>query len=74
MNKRTKLTLVIGAVAAVVSAIVLIIVFWDKLLNKCRKDTWEDEFLPEDEPEEEAVTYPAEELADFADLNTPEAE
>ena len=35
MNKRTKLTILIGAVAAVVSAVVLIVVFWDKLVSLC---------------------------------------
>lgn len=35
MNKRTKLTILIGAVAAVVSAVVLIVVFWDKLVALC---------------------------------------
>ena len=40
MNNRTKLTILIGAVAAVISALVLIVVFWDKLLSlcPCRKD------------------------------------
>ena len=35
MSNRTKLTIFIGAVAAVVSALVLIVVFWDKLLSLC---------------------------------------
>ena len=35
MNKKTKLALLIGAIAAVVSAVVVVIVFWDKLLALC---------------------------------------
>ena len=31
MTNRTKLTILIGAVAAVISALVLILVFWDKI-------------------------------------------
>jgi len=77
MNKRTKLAILIGAVAAVVSAIVLILVFWDKLLAKCpcKKAAEEEveEFAEEAAPEEEIVTYTEEETADFADLGEPEA-
>ena len=53
MSNRTKLTIFIGAVAAVVSALVLIVVFWDKLLSlcPCRKSDYDDE------------------LSDYADLN-----
>lgn len=53
MNKRTKLTILIGAVAAVVSAVVLIVVFWDKLVSlcPCRRKPLNDE------------------LADYADLD-----
>ena len=56
MNNRTKLTILIGAVAAVISALVLIVVFWDKLLAlcPCRKD--------------EDADYD-DELSDYADLN-----
>lgn len=56
MTNRTKLTILIGAVAAVVSALVLILVFWDKLLSlcPCRKNEYDD--------------YD-EELSDYADLN-----
>ena len=84
MKKGTKLALLIGAIAAVVSAIVLIIVFWDKLLSKCpcRKaeeeaDVFEDaeiEIEVTEEPAEEPVEYTEEETADFADLGEPEAE
>ena len=52
MNKKTKIALLIGAVAAVVSAVVLIIVFWDKLLSLCsckKKAEEELDFLPEEE-------------------------
>ena len=77
MNKRTKLAILIGAVAAVVSAIVLIIVFWDKLLAKCpcKKAVEEemDDFADEAAPEEEIVAYTEEETADFADLGEAEA-
>ncbi|HIQ69418.1 MAG TPA: hypothetical protein IAA67_03695 [Candidatus Avoscillospira stercorigallinarum] len=56
MTNRTKLTILIGAVAAVISALVLILVFWDKLLAlcPCRK--------------READDYD-DELSDYADLN-----
>lgn len=45
MDKRTKLALLIGAAAAVVSAVVMVIVFWDKLiaLCPCRKKALNDE-------------------------------
>lgn len=69
MNKRTKLALAISAVAAVVSAVVLIIVFWDKLLEKfpCHGDCrWEPE---DEEAAGPAMTYTEEETADFADLD-----
>ena len=76
MNKRTKLAILIGVIAAVVSAVVLVIVFWDRLLEKlpCRKCCCEEE-LEETEAEEDAVeivTYTEEEAADFADLDTEE--
>lgn len=35
MSKRSKLTILIGAVAAIISAVVLVIVFWDKLAALC---------------------------------------
>lgn len=81
MKKGTKLALLIGAIAAVVSAIVLIIVFWDKLLSKCpcRKaeeeaaDFEDAEIEVTEEAEEEPVEYTEEETADFADLGEPEA-
>ena len=89
MNKKTKIALLIGAAAAVVSAIVLIIVFWDKLLSLCpckkkATDVWEEEAVAEaevtaeaeaaaEEFAEEAPAYEEEELKDFADLE-PAAE
>lgn len=79
MSKRTKLAILIGAVAAVVSAVVLVIVFWDKLLAKCPCRKAEEETLEEvegeaveEEPAEEIVVYTEEETADFADLGEPE--
>ena len=73
MNKRTKLAVLIGAIAAVVSAVVLIIVFWDRILEKlpCCKCCEEEDFL-EDTEEDEIVAYTEEETADFADLTTEE--
>ena len=89
MNKKTKIALLIGAAAAVVSAIVLIIVFWDKLLSLCpckkkATDVWEEEAVAEaevtaeaeaaaEEFTEVAPAYEEEELKDFADLE-PAAE
>ena len=82
MNKRTKLAILISAIAAVVSAVILMIVFWDKLLAKCpcRKAEEEAEELEAEaaeeeaaeEPEVEVVAYTEEETADFADLGEPE--
>lgn len=84
-NKKTKLAIFIGAIAAVISAVVLIIVFWDKLLNLCpcrRRAT--DMFDYEETPEmpeaaeapvsagEAAPSYNQDELNDFADLNDGE--
>lgn len=66
MNKKTKLALLIGAIAAVVSAVVVVIVFWDKLMAKfpcCKCDV-------ELEPAEEEA--PAEEFADYADVEVAE--
>ena len=83
MNKKTKLALLVGAIAAVVSAVILIIVFWDKLLSlcPCRKAQEEcgEEDVPAEEPAEEAteeeaeeiLVYSEEECNDFADLETP---
>ena len=86
---RRLLTIFIGAIAAVISAIVLIVVFWDKLLNLCpckkkATDAWEEEAEAEaevaaeaeataEEFAEEAPVYNEEELKDFADLE-PAAE
>ena len=72
MSKRTKIALIIGVVAAIVSAVVLVIVFWDKLLEKlpCGKK----ESLPEEEPDEDILTYTEEEAEAFADLETAEEE
>jgi len=81
MNKKTKLALLIGAAAAVVSAVVLIVVFWDKLLNLCpckkkATDIWEEEAEAEAEVKAEAeavaeeLAYSEEEQKDFADLET----
>lgn len=73
MNKRTKLAIFIGVIAAVVSAVVLVIVFWDRLLEKfpCCKCREDEDFLEEVE-EDEIVAYTEEEAADFADLDTTE--
>ena len=89
MNKKTKLAILISAVAAVVSAVILIIVFWDKLLSLCpckkkATDAWEEEAEAEaevaaeaeataEEFAEEAPVYSEEEQQDFADLD-PAAE
>jgi len=83
MNKKTKLALLIGAVAAVVSAVILVIVFWDKLLSLCPCRKAQEECC-EEEPAEEAAeeaaeevpeepVYSEEECNDFADLE-PAAE
>lgn len=68
MGKKTKLALLIGAIAAVVSAVVLVVVFWDRLLELCPccKNDWDDEFLDEDE----VLEFTEAELNDFADLET----
>ena len=66
MNKKTKLALLIGAIAAVVSAVVVVIVFWDKLIAKfpcCKCDVELDAAEDEDW---------AEEAADFADEEVAE--
>ena len=70
MNKKTKLALLIGAAAAVVSAVVLIVVFWDKLLNLCpckkkATDAWEEDAVAEAEVTAEAEAT-AEEFAEEA--------
>ena len=73
MSKRTKWAVLIGAAAAVISAVVLIVLFWDRLLEKlpccgwCRDEDW-------DNNDEDFLAYEKEELDDFADLSQPEAE
>ena len=82
MNKKTKLAILISAVAAVVSAVVLLIVFWDKLAAMCpckkqeaeMEDFEETEEVEEEAPVEETAAYSEEELADFADLEPAEEE
>ncbi len=72
MSKKTKFAVLLGVIAAVVSAVILIIMFWDKLLEKCpcRKNQWE-ELIPEEEvPIDNVVSYTEEESAAFADLET----
>ena len=68
MNKKTKLAVLIGALAAVVSAVILVVVFWDRLLELCpfRKDDWEDDFLFDED--DDAPEFTEDELNDFADL------
>ena len=80
MNKKTKLAILISAVAAVVSAVILIIVFWDKLLSLCPcKKKATDQWAEDAEAEAEvaamadALAYNEEEIQDFADLE-PAAE
>ena len=71
MGKKTKLAILIGAIAAVVSAVVVVIVFWDKLMEKlpcfCCCDCEEDY-----EIEDEEDVFAQEELADFADVEDAE--
>ena len=77
MKKRTNLAILIGVIAAVVSAVVLVIVFWDKILEKlpCCKATATLEVDTDDEQEEdEIVAYTEEETEAFADLETAEEE
>ena len=69
MNKKTKLAVLIGALAAVVSAVILIVVFWDRILELlpcCRRDDWDDDFLFDGE--EDMPEFTEDELNDFADL------
>ena len=80
-NKKTTLAVLIAAIAALISAIVLVVVFWDKLLAfcPCKKkatDIWEEEAEAEAEVKAEAeavaeeLAYSEEEQKDFADLET----
>lgn len=67
MNKKTKLAIAISAIAAVISAVVLVIVFWDKLLERFSPkadEGWEEDL----EPKEPTPAYNEEEIQDFADL------
>lgn len=69
MGKKTKLAVLIGALAAVVSAVILVVVFWDRLLELCpccRRNEWEDDFLMDDE---DVPAFTEAELNDFADLD-----
>ena len=60
MSKKTKYALIIGAAAAVVSAVVLLALYWDKLTAKfcCCNDYLEDDDLD----------VLSDEFADFADV------
>ncbi|MBP3633798.1 MAG: hypothetical protein J6J43_04400 [Oscillospiraceae bacterium] len=66
MGKKTKLAVLIGALAAVVSAVILVVVFWDRLLELCPccKNDWDDDFMEDDGP-----VFTEDELEDFADLD-----
>ncbi|MBQ9968224.1 MAG: hypothetical protein IJO88_05830 [Oscillospiraceae bacterium] len=71
MNKKTKLGIFIGILAAVVSAAILIVVFWDRLVELCpfcRRSDWDDDFLM-DEDEEDVPAFTEVERNDFADLD-----
>lgn len=77
MSKRTKWTMIIGAAAAVISAAVLLILFWDRLLEKfpCCRMRREDDFdFLSDEAEDTIIPYEEEELDVFADLSSDTAE
>lgn len=63
MNKKTKIALLIGAIAAVVSAVVVVIVFWDKLMAKLPCCTASVELDTTDDDTED------EEFADYADVD-----
>jgi len=69
MGKKTKLAVFIGVAAAVVSAAILIVVFWDRLLElcPCRKDDWDDSYL--DDEDEDLPEFTEAELNDYADLD-----
>lgn len=61
--KKTNWAVIIGVIAAVVSAVVLVIVFWDKIMEKfpcCCKAEYE--------PIAEEDACPAEDFNDFADV------
>lgn len=78
MKKNSNLAFLIGAVVAIFSTAVLIIVFWDKLLSlcPCKSSACDHTESAEEESElssnEETITYTAEETADFADLQNPQ--
>ena len=68
MGKKTKLAVFIGVIAAVVSAAILVVVYWDRLLELCpwNKLSWEDDFLMDEE--DDTPAYTEDELSDFADI------
>ena len=70
MSKRSKLAVAIGVISAVVSAVILVVVFWDRLLElcPCRRNKWEDDFFVDEEDDVPAFTEA--ERNDFADLET----
>ena len=70
MGKKTKLAVIIGAIAAVVSAAILVVVFWDKLVEMCpfrKEESWEDDFLDDDD--DEITEFTKDEMEAFADLD-----
>lgn len=68
MGKKTKLAVLIGALAAIVSTVILVVVFWDRLLELCPccKHDWESDF-PEDD--DDVLEFTEAERNDFADLD-----
>lgn len=85
MNKKTKLAVFIAAIAAVVSAVILIVVFWDKLLSLCpckkkATEVWEEEaeaeaeIAAEAEAAAEEFAEAEEEAAEEEAVECPEAE
>lgn len=69
MNKKTKLGVLIAAIAAVVSAVILIVVFWDKLLERFPCFRSEDDWEMDLQPQDPGPAYNEDELHDFADLS-----
>ena len=70
MNKQTKWATIIGVLAAVIGAVVHVIMYWDKLLEKCPclKKWWEEKVVGSDE----IVIYTKDETNAFADLGMEE--
>lgn len=70
MEKKNKTLILLGALAAIVSAVVLLVMYWDKLLALCpfkSKKSYCEDFLSDEDMD--MLDFDEEDMEDFADLS-----